>query len=327
VSTPGRTPRLSVRTSVVALAAIFLAAAAIGAYAHWILWHPMDGVLIFLAVGAALLAAGAMAIVLKRGDRRLALVPLVVGVGLLAGQGLGPSREELQHDDGTLRVTLERPNATSGAAAALCETVASGSELQVGGASRLDIRADDPTIPADIDQRAFVNISLRVGDRWRDAAVHRSDNIDLHVIVGGVVADEPEVRLAANDDSLLEIEWTNDGGTARFDRLVVDRSEDAASSEPIDLAGTISWTCRLPEPTPAAIAIAEAACAGSTYSRCLDDLLLTMRQAPGSLIAICEYADGEGEIVPLETASDAEAWCSGDGETFSGRVVNVVQLP
>lgn len=310
-----------------ALAIIFILAAAIGAYAHWILWHPMDGVLIFIVAGVALLAAGVMAIALKRGARRMALVPLIVALGLLAGQGFGPSRPELQSDQGVMTVTLERPNAASGGGAAMCDTVENGSELQVSSASRLDILEDDPTIPADIDQREFFTIGLRVGDRWRDAAIRRSDDVDLVVIVGGVAADSPEVRLVANDDSTMEIEWTNDGGSLRFDRLVVDRSDGAASGDPIDLAGTMTWTCRLPEPTPAAVALTEAACAGSTFGRCRDDLLLTMQQAPGSLVAICEYADGQGEIVQLERESDAEASCSGGDAGISGRVVDVIRVP
>jgi hypothetical protein len=225
---------LTARTlGIAALAVIFIIAGAIGAYANWILWHPMDGVLIFLAAGVALLAAGVMAIALKRRARRVALVPLVVAIGLLAGQGFGPSRPELQPDQGTMTVTLERPNAASGTGAAMCDTVENGSELQVSSASRLDILEDDPTIPADIDQREFVTIGLRVGDRWRDAAIHRSDDVDLVVIVGGVAADTPEVRLAASDDSIIEIEWTNDGGSLRFDRLVVDRSDGVASGDAI----------------------------------------------------------------------------------------------
>jgi hypothetical protein len=324
---PRPTASLTARTlGLAALTVIFVVAAGIGAYAHWILWHPMDGVLIFLAAGVALLTAGVTAVALKRVARRVALVPLVVGVGLLAGQ-VGPSREELQHDAGTMTVTLERPNATSDDTAALCQTVKSGSELQVYGASRLGLGEHDPAIPADIDQREFVTINLAVGDRWRDAAIHRSDDVDLQLSLSGVVADAPEMNFAANDDSLIEIDWTNDGGSLRFDRLVVDSAQGVASGEPIDLAGVISWTCRLPEPTPAQIALAESTCARSTFVRCLDDLLLTMRQAPGSLVAICDYADGEGEIVPLETADDAEAWCAGDGETFSGRVAEVVRLP
>ncbi len=292
--------------AVAALALIFIVAAAVGAYAHWILWHPMDGVMVVLAAGVALLAAGVMAIALRGGARRLAVLPLVVGVGLTAGQGLGPSRPDLQHDVGTMTVTLERPRSTTSVAGpATCETVESGSELQVEAASRLDLREDDPTIPADVDQREFVTIGLSVGDRWRDTAIHRSDDVDLDVIVGGVTEEVREVRLGADDTSLMELEWTNDGGSLRFDRLVVDRSDVAATGDPIDLAGTITWTCRLAEPTQAEIEFAEEACADSTFSRCRDDLLLTMRQAPGSLVAICDHADGEGEVVPLEQASDA----------------------
>jgi hypothetical protein len=309
------------------LAVIFLLAAALGAYGHWILWHPMDGVLIYFAAGAALLTAAVIAIAATRSGRRLALVPVVVGIGLVAGSAFGPSRPELRSDHGLMVMTLERPNAASGEGAAMCDTVEDGSELQVSSASRLDILEDDLTVPADIDQREFVTIGLRVGDRWQDGAIRRSDDVDVVVIVGGVAADAPEVRLAASDDSTMEIQWTNDGGSLRFDGLVVDPSDGAAPGGPIDLAGTMTWTCRLPEPTPAAVAMAEAACAGATFGSCRDDLLLTMQQAPGSLVAICDYADGQGEILPLERESDAEAGCIGGGASPSGRVVDVIRLP
>jgi hypothetical protein len=249
-----------------------------------------------------------------------------VGIGLVAGPAFGPSRPELRSDHGLMAMTLERPNATSGEGAAMCDTVENGSELQVSSASRVGILEDDPTVPADIDQREFVTIRLKVGDRWRDGAIRRSDDVDLVVIVGGVAADAPEVRLVASDDSTMEIQWTNDGGSLRFDHLVVDRSHGAASGEPIDLAGTMTWTCRLPEPTPAALAIAEAACAGATFESCRDDLLLTMQQAPRSMVAICDYADGQGEILPLERETDAEVGCMGAGASPSGRVVDVMRL-
>ena len=312
---------------IASLAVILIIAGAVGAYAHWVLWHPMDGVLIVLAAGVALLAAGFMAITVQRSARRVAVVPLVVGIGLLAGQGFGPSRPELRSDLGMMTVTLERPTAATGEGTATCETVENGSELQVSSASRLEIVEDDPAMPADIDQREFVTIGLRVGDRWRDGPIRRSDDVDVTVIIGSVDAETPDVRLAASDDSIMDIEWTNDGGSLRFDRLVVDRSDETASGAPVDLAGTMTWTCRLPEPTPAAVALAEAACGTSTFGRCRDDLLLTMHQAPGALVVICEYGDGQGEIVPLERESDAEASCSPEGAAGPGRIVDVIRLP
>jgi hypothetical protein len=307
-----------------ALAATFVCAAALGAYAHWVLWHSMDAVLIFLAGGALLVGALIVAAIRRPAVRQLSLFPLVAALGLLLGQWVGPSRPALREIAAAVTVTLERPGITTGEGRGSCMT-AGGSELQVAGSLRLQIRADDPSAPADIDQREFVTISLTVGDRWRDRAIRRSDNVDLWVLVGSVVADEPEVALAADDGSRIELAWTEDAGSVRFDRLVVDPSRSGASGAPVDLAGTITWNCRdhpLPE---GAAQIADTACAESTNARCVEDLLQAMREMPGSLVAVCEFADGTGAVIPLERAEDAAQWCAERGS--AGRVIEVLRLP
>ena len=284
----------------------------------------MDSVLIILAAGALLVGALIVATIRKPAVRRLSLFPLVVAVGLLLGQWVGPSRPALRQTAAVVTATLERPGTTTGEGRGSCQTAA-GSELQVAGDVRLAIRADDPSAPAEIDQREFVNILLTVGDRWRDRAIHRSDNVDLAVVVGSVVADEPEVVLAADDGSLIEIAWTEDAGSVRFDRLVVAPSMSGAPGAPVDIAGTITWSCRdrpLPE---GAAEIADTACANSTYEACVEDLLRAMVEAPGSLVAVCDFTDGTGAVIPLERAEDATEWCAAPGS--AGRVIEVLRLP
>ena len=68
-------------------------------------------------------------------------------------------------------------------------------------------------------------------------------------------------------------------------------------------------------------------CRASGYVGCLEGLTLIAATAPGSLIAICDYRDGTGDIVLIEDASDAESECSADGSISPSRVVGVAQLP
>ena len=83
-----------------------------------------------------------------------------------------------------------------------------------------------------------------------------------------------------------------------------------------------------PDTPPAAASdFARQSCAGTTYSRCVRNIQLVMETVPGSLVAICEYGGGEGDIVLLETRGDAEGMCSGDGLTTPSRVFDTIQLP
>lgn len=308
-----------------ALAATFACTAALGAYLHWVLWLGVEALTIYLAGGALLLGAVFVAMIPKpRVRRRLSLFPLAAAAGLLLGQWIGPSRPALLHTAAVVTATLERPGITTGEGRGSCQT-AGRSELQVAaGEVRIQIRADDPSAPADVDQREIVNIYLTVGDRWRDGAIHRSDNVDLSLIISSPAADEPEVALAADDGSLIELAWTEDAGSVRFDRLVVDPARSGASGAPLDLAGTITWSCR-DHPLPdGAAEIADTACAESTYGLCVEDLLRAMVEMPGSLVAVCEFAGG-GAVIALEREEDATEWCAAQGP--AGRVIEVLALP
>jgi hypothetical protein len=58
----------------------------------------------------------------------------------------------------------------------------------------------------------------------------------------------------------------------------------------------------------------------------VSDLIAAIAAAPGTEVAICEAGEDLGEVVPAAEV-DAHEACTGDGETFSGRVLRVVRLP
>jgi len=232
--------------TIVVLTLLLAAGVAAGAYGDWINWHPMDALMVTLAALGILLVAGVLAALRRRVTRPVAFGLLAVGIGVLVGQIVGPSRPALIGNAGTVTVTLEGPKATTGNHDATCELTEAGTELQVGSDLnlRLDVIDDDPNAPADIDQREFVGISVTVGDRWRDRGIRLSDDVDLWIMVSRVEADLPATVMVADDASSIDIEWTNNGGTLRFAGLVSEPVNDGdPAGEPIDLRGTIEWTC------------------------------------------------------------------------------------
>lgn len=228
---------------VAGLALLFLVAGGVAAYGDWIWWEPSRGLTITLFAGAVLVAAGLLATIPRA--RRLALIAGVVGVGVLAGQNLGPSRPALRHGEGVLTATLSTPRVTTGTIVATCAMDDGTTELQVASEPnlRLDILADDPSAPPDVDQREFVQVSITVGDRWQPGPGQRSDGTVLQILVGRVEADAPESRMRSDSSSSLDIDWTGDGGTLQFSGLIPDTGYAEATGEFIDLAGTIEWTC------------------------------------------------------------------------------------
>ena len=232
------------RRPIVIGAGVVLAVAGfvVGAVFDWFNWHPIDSVL--LSVAAVPLTVVAIVLAVVRRTRVAGLLLLAISGGMVAGQVLGPSRPELAGASGTLAMLVDQPVATSGTDLATCQWTDAG-ELQVSGSHnlRLDLLPPIPGAPADVDQRAFVGISVTVGDRWRDGPVARTDNVDLWLLVGGVQEGAPEVELVASDASTIEVDWTPAAGTLRFAGLV-----DGTSGAPVEpplagLAGTITWTC------------------------------------------------------------------------------------
>ena len=86
-----------------------------------------------------------------------------------------------------------------------------------------------------------------------------------------------------------------------------------------------------PTPVPAAgtelTAEAKAACAATTYANCLQSLATAFSLLRGSTVAVCEYADGQGDVVAVENADQAEEECSDAGSIAPSKVVAVFAIP
>ena len=242
----GLSPSLSTnrgRVVLVALAATLVAATALGAWLDWRWWEVYRGLTITLWAGGLLIAALVLATV--RRLRPIALFPLAAAVGLLLGQNVGPARPELRHTEGGATVSITAPATTTGATPVTCAMDADATELSVAGDPnlRLGILPDDPALPPDIDGREFVSLSLTAGDRWQDGEPDRADAIALRVMIQDVRADAPATRMQSGPGSKLELAWARDGGSLRFADLVHTTDDPDAPGPPIDLEGTIDWTC------------------------------------------------------------------------------------
>src|SRR3954452_18745973 len=115
----------------------FIAAVAVGAYLDWLWWPVYDGVTITIAAAGWLLAGGIAWFLGKvfgrRTLRRAAIVIVVIGIGLVFGQTVGPSRETLIISGGPMPLRLESPSAATGTSSATCSNGASQTEFAVSG--------------------------------------------------------------------------------------------------------------------------------------------------------------------------------------------------
>lgn len=235
-STAGGSGRIAVLTIA---ASVFVVAAIVGAYLDWILWIHYHGLMITLAAGAILLVGVILALIGRGIVRHIALVVLAGGIGLVAGQNLGPSREPLIYQSGgTMTVRLESPVVAVATGPADCTNVASETEFAVSG---------DPNMRLDTPEHPFVDVYLNFGDRW-DAIddAPRKDGVRLDIM--GTAERIPDdgfpsmVTMQATESSTLESTFSNEGGSIHFADLVAQTRQDL-TGESIDLAGTLEWTC------------------------------------------------------------------------------------
>ena len=224
---------------------LFAIAAVLGAWGDWVLWIDYKGLMITIAAIAVLLAAVVLRVIPFDRSHKLALLVAAVGIGVLAGQNLGPSRPALAQTDGTITVALTSPKTVTATAAATCSMDARATELSVDGDPnlRLDVLPRDPSAPVDLDQRAFVGMTVSIGDRWMDGPEPRPDAVLLSTWVTGALGKSPESRMVTGSSSPVALHWDNHGGTMAFSGLIQDLRSPDATGDPIDLAGTITWTC------------------------------------------------------------------------------------
>jgi hypothetical protein len=235
-STAGGRGRIAL---IMVAAIVFVVAAIVGAYLNWIWWAYDGWLMIILAAGAILLVGGILALIGRGIVRRIALVVLAVGIGLVAGQSLGPSREPLIHPPGgTMTLRLESPVVAVATGSADCQNVASATEFDVSG---------DPNMRLDAPDQPFVSVYFNVGDRWqvlRDTP--RKDGVLLDIgVTSALVSDAGKpgtIGMQATESSTLESSFSNGGGSIRFAGLVAQNGADY-SGESMDLAGTLEWTC------------------------------------------------------------------------------------
>jgi hypothetical protein len=235
----------------VAIGGLVVAALA-AAYMNWIWWVPSygGGLLIASAAAATLVVGGVVAVLGRWSGRawlkRVALVVLAMGVGIVAGEALGPSREPLIYQPGgTMTLRLESPVAATATGPAICQNVASATEFSVDG---------DPNMRLDTPDRPFVSVFTDVGDRWkvlREAP--RKDGVWLRIdVTGALVSDAGKpgtLSMQAAGSSTLTSTFSNSGGSIRFAGLVAQTGPDF-TGESMDLVGTLEWTCGAPAVTP-----------------------------------------------------------------------------
>lgn len=234
------TARARGRITVIVIAVIgFVSGAIAGAYLNWFWWEigyrPLAGIL-----GVAILIVGSIVVLIDRViARRIGLLILAVGFGLLAGQNLGPGREPvIDQSGGTMTLRLESPVIAVTTGSADCQNVASETEFSVQGAlDQPPGRLGSPT-----------GISIQLGDRWsypRDNS--RTDRVRLEIqviteLVPGSIKILDRIGMEATESSTLESTFSNEGGSIRFADLVA-LGGPVYTGESMDLAGMLEWTC------------------------------------------------------------------------------------
>jgi hypothetical protein len=237
-----RTPWLSIAI----LAMLGIAAAVVGGYLDWQWWHPTSGIIVTIAASATLLLAAVVALGRTPVTRMISMAIGAVGIGLLLGQNLGPSREAPMLGSGTVTLQLTEPaGAAEVTGRADCNLTASGDNFAIWGDPNIRIEVGDQ----ELRDRDFVGISISAGDMWEAGAEPRPDGIGVSLLVGGggpIPEDgaPSEVMMASAASSELDGTVDQRSGSIRFSGLVVDPDyETGAVAEPMDLAGTVSWTC------------------------------------------------------------------------------------
>lgn len=210
----------------------------VGAYLDWQLWAD-EGAIVVTLVAVPLALVGAVIGIVGRGIvRHGALAVLTVGVGLLAGQLVGPSREPLTLQEGTMTIRLTSPVVASASGSAYCRNVASATEFAVSGDANMRLETPD---------RPFLAAYVDTGDRWAGRnASPRKDGVRLDLTwEGQLVSDAGKpstTTMVAGPSSTIEASFTNAGGSLRFADLIPATGPEAGGGS-IAVAGTIDWTC------------------------------------------------------------------------------------
>lgn len=225
--------------------------AVVGAYLDWMWWHPSSGILITIAAGG-LLVLSVLAWTSRWNPIRLAVLWVALfAIGLLLGQNFGPSRPPITLVSGSLAVELAEPaDAQPAAGSADCQLTPDGRNFQVSG---------DPNIRVEIgdqprEEQDNLQVSIARGDMWQHGEP-RSDGWSLIVAVsdtGPFTDDEvPDIwYMTSAPSSELTGDGTQAAGSLAFDGLVLNAGQSQGVDEPIEVSGTIEWSCDGPPVGP-----------------------------------------------------------------------------
>lgn len=229
----------------IALLLVLIAAAAVvGGYLDWIWWHPTRGIVVTLAAGALLLLAGGLALARRPLVNRVALGAAALGIGLLIGQALGPTREPIQLSAGTMTIELDSPVPSSATGPADCQVVPSGDHLQVSGDPNTRLNIPD----VDRERSPTIVPSISFGDMWAPDVGRRGDEIAFSLRVESTFeigdAGPTGVVLRSGPSSELTATRSGNSGTLSFSGLTVSDGEaGAVLGVHGDVSGSIEWTC------------------------------------------------------------------------------------
>lgn len=241
-STPTRSLPSRARLAVLLLPLVVGAVA--GAYLDWRWWHPTSGIVVTIAAGG-LLVLSVLAWSSRWMPIRAAVLWLAAfAIGLLLGQNFGPSRPPITQVSGRLTVQLTEPaDAQPVEGSADCQLTPDGENFMISG---------DPNIRIEVgeqprEEQDAVQISIGRGDMWQYGEP-RTDGWSLIVAVsdtGPFTDDEVPgiwyMTSAASSD--LAGEGTQETGSITFDGLVLNATQSQGADEPLDLSGTIEWSC------------------------------------------------------------------------------------
>jgi len=226
------------------LVVIGLVAAAIGAYLDWLWWHPTQGIVVTLVAIGAFMVAGLLFLFRRSLTTLLAFIAMAIGIGLLVGQWLGPSREPLVLDSGRMTLHLTGPIQADASGTAHCQMVASGEELQVSmdPNARLVIEGPDP------QEYPLVSTSFAYGDRWQPDEGARDDGLVVSIYLNAAL--EPadggptELWLDSAPSSTLTVGELGNVGTVQFSELVISQGNvESILGVDGDVTGMLEWSC------------------------------------------------------------------------------------
>ena len=222
-------------------------AAVAGAWLDWELWEPYNGIVITIAAILLGIIAVVALLIPRYLSRAIGAVLGAIAIGLLLGQILGPARELPAISEGSMTVVLTSPQASESTHDVTCSSTSDEANLYVSIDSGRGIELGDVII---------AHVAFSEGDLW-DATYPRDDGLEVWVQAqdAGPIADDgfpTEVVMVSDSSSSVTADIDGLTGTVEFAALVRNEEyeDDFGQADPVDIAGTIEFTCEPPGAQP-----------------------------------------------------------------------------